>query len=96
MSNHLPPDDELKALARAANEKLQPNAGVSFFRIKTADEGRTETGIVFECGVLRAVVKTPLHLTTNDTDEIVKSVQQWASRVGGPGSKWTTNPNEAA
>lgn len=96
MSNHLPPDDELKALALVANKQLQPNAGVSFFRIKIADGERTETGIVFECGVLRAVVKTLHQLSINDTDEIVKSVQQWANRVGGPSSKWTTDPTAAA
>jgi hypothetical protein len=91
----LPPDAELIALAKVANAKLKPGAGVAFFRVKHDDDS-TETRVVFECGVRRAVASAPNGLGLHDADELVRSVQAWANKAALPASKWTMDPQEAA
>jgi hypothetical protein len=93
-SVNLPPDADLVKLAVAANAKLKPNAGVSFYRIHNPDQS-IETGIVFECGARRAVVRTRNILTAHDADEIVQSVTAWMNRIR-PTDKWSTNPEDAS
>lgn len=90
---NVPPDASLIALARIINGKLA-GASVNFYLIQHADQ-RNETGVVFQCGVRRAVVKTQAILGEGDADEIVQSVNDWANKVQ-PESKWTTDPREAA
>jgi len=89
---NLPPDRPLLELAKAANAQLRPTAGVSFFRIQDGDH--LQTGIVFEYGSCRGIVRTQNILTVHDTPEIVKSVREWSEQISG--NKWTLDPEEAA
>lgn len=90
----LPPDANLLALARIVNTRLPPSAAVNFYRIAHED-GREQTGIIYQAGLRRAVVVTPNSLGEGDADEIVKAVNEWASRQSAE-SRWTTDPKEAA
>lgn len=92
---HLPPDASLQRLAKIVNVRLASlDAGVSFYRIEHGDHS-TETGIVFQCGVRRAVVRTQAMLGDADADELVRSVKDWITEIR-PSAKWTTDPAEAA
>jgi hypothetical protein len=90
----LPPDAPLLAIAKIVNAKLGPSAAVSFYRIQYADHSM-ETGIIYQCGVRRAVVTTRAMLGDGDADEIVRGVNEWIEQVL-PQNKWTTDPSEAA
>jgi hypothetical protein len=91
----LPPDASQLRLAALVNGRLNGvNGQVNFFNIDRAD-GSIETGIVFSCGVRRAVVKTRAMLGDADADELVRNVTEWINDMR-PQSKWTTDPQEAA
>lgn len=91
---NLPPDAPLISLAAIINARLGEGSRVNFFRIEHG-EGSIETGIIFQCGLRRAVVKTRNMLGDADADELVKSITEWAAEVRHD-SKWTTDPMEAA
>ncbi len=90
----LPPDAPLLSLARIVNARLGLGAAVNFYLIEN-DEHSMETGIVYQCGLRRAVVKTRAMLSDGDADEIVRAVSDWSQSIA-PNSKWTTDPREAA
>ena len=89
----LPPDAGLVRLACDVNARLK-GASVSFYLIQH-QHGGSETGIIFQCGGRRALVKTRNCLGDGDADELVKSVNEWAGQIR-PESKWTADPSEAA
>lgn len=91
---NLPPDAPLISLASIINARLGDGARVNFYRIDHG-EGSHETGIVYQAGLRRAVVKTRAMLGDADADEIVKSITEWAAEVRHE-NKWTTDPKEAA
>jgi hypothetical protein len=90
----LPPDANLLALARIVNARLPPSAAVNFYRL-VHEDGREQTGIIYQVGLRRAVVMSQGSLGEGDADEIVKAVNEWSERQSQE-SRWTTDPKEAA
>jgi len=90
----LPPDANLLALARIINARLPPSAAVNFYRLAHED-GREQTGIIYQVGLRRAVVMSQGSLGEGDADEIVKAVNEWSERQSQE-SRWTTDPQAAA
>ena len=91
----LPPDANLQSLAKRVNARLRDvDGGVNFYLIEHTD-GSHETGMVFQCGVRRAVVYSRATYGDADADDIVRSVNDWINDIR-PTSKWTEDPKDAA
>jgi hypothetical protein len=93
---NLPPDDEQLAVARFVNAKLAPLASVSFYRIDPEDKTDTIlTGIVFQCGAKRALVKRRQPVTREDAPELIAAVEQWVNKRPGDSDRWSSDPEVA-
>jgi hypothetical protein len=90
----LPPDADLLRLAARINSKLEPGIAVNFFCTEYPD-GSAETGIIFQCGDRRAIMRTRALLGDGDTDDIVRSITAWVANVQYQ-HRWTLDPSEAA
>jgi hypothetical protein len=76
------------------NARLPPSAAVNFYRIAHED-GREQTGIIYQAGLRRAIVMAQGEVGDGDADEIVKAVNEWANRQSQE-SRWTTDPKETS
>lgn len=89
----LPPDDALIALAILINAKLPHGVRVNFWRIQH-ESGHFETGVIYQCGSARTIVKTREMLTEHNAAEIARAAENWAGRQR-QSNRWTTDLSEA-
>jgi hypothetical protein len=88
----LPPDEPLIALAKAVNAK-SGSASINLYRIENED-GSKETGIVFQCGTRRALVRTRNVMTEHDAPDLIKAVDEWVNR-SRVANRWSADARDA-
>lgn len=93
-TKNLPPDAELVRLAARINARLERGTAVNFFRTEYPD-GSAETGIIFQCGDRRAVMRTRNMLGDGDAEDLLRSITAWVANMQYQ-HRWTLDPKEAA
>jgi hypothetical protein len=87
-----PPDERLRSLAARINAQLPNGMQINIFRREWPD-GRSQIGMVYQCGDRRKTVMSK-EVKDENIPVIVRDLMTWAEKVQQT-SRWTEDPNEA-
>src|ERR1043166_9364698 len=88
----LAPDEQLQALAKLINGRLQ-HGRIDFFIIAAPDDGPARYGIIFQSGGRRATIHLRHRPTEHDADDIITGMNGWAGE-DNQGPRYSTEPPE--
>jgi hypothetical protein len=89
---HLPPDEQLQALAKLINGRLKYGR-VDFFVIPRGTDESPRYAIIFQSGGRRATIHLRHRPTEDDAADIITGMNSWAGE-DNEGPRYSTEPPE--
>jgi hypothetical protein len=90
---HLPPDEQLQALAKLINGKLRYGRIDFFIVAASAADDPPRYAIIFQSGGRRATIQLRHRPTEHDAGDIIAGMNSWADE-DNEGPRYSTEPPE--